>query len=116
MSRGKVGNEFSGVMLTQRDAVMLTRGQMERTRRIALRLTGMELFERHREVLDRRLRRLGIPNNAAGFDALLDGVDAGEAHASPVGTCIVTRDPEPVPRYHASQFLRSGGCSQRISR
>lgn len=80
MSRGKVGNKSSGVMLTQREVVMLTSGQLERTRRLALRLAGIELFERHREVLDRRLRRLGIPN-AAGFDALLDGVDAGDAHA-----------------------------------
>lgn len=59
---------------------MVTSGQLERTRRLALRLAGIELFERHREVLDRRLRRLGILKEA-GFDALLDRVDAGDAHA-----------------------------------
>jgi chemotaxis protein methyltransferase CheR len=59
---------------------MLTRAQFDRTRRLALRLAGIELFERHRDVLDRRCRRSGI-EDAAGFDALLDAVDEGNAHA-----------------------------------
>ncbi|MFO1461781.1 MAG: CheR family methyltransferase [Verrucomicrobiota bacterium] len=60
---------------------MVTSGQLDRTRRLALRLAGIELFERHREVLDRRLCRVGI-RDEAGFDALLDAVDMGDENAS----------------------------------
>jgi chemotaxis protein methyltransferase CheR len=59
----------------------LTSEQFDRTRRLALRLAGIELFERHREILGRRCRRLGIDDPAA-FDALLDAADGGEKAAS----------------------------------
>ena len=59
---------------------MLTNEQFDRTRRLALRLAGIELFERHREVLERRIRRLGI-HDGAGFDALLNAADKGDTHA-----------------------------------
>jgi chemotaxis protein methyltransferase CheR len=59
---------------------MLTNEQFGRTRRLALRLVGIELFERHREVLARRLGRLGIHDNA-GFDRLLNAVDEGDTQA-----------------------------------
>ena len=53
---------------------MLTGEQFERTRQLALRLAGIELLERHREVLGRRSRRLGI-HDGAGFEALLNRAD-----------------------------------------
>jgi chemotaxis protein methyltransferase CheR len=47
---------------------------------MALRLAGIELFERHRESLERRSRRLGVHGTDA-FDALLDSVECGDAGA-----------------------------------
>ena len=60
---------------------MLTNDQFEKARQLALRLAGIELFERHRELLHRRLLRMGL-NPPAGFDALLAGVEAGNPAAS----------------------------------
>ncbi|HZO27991.1 MAG TPA: protein-glutamate O-methyltransferase CheR [Chloroflexota bacterium] len=54
--------------------------QFERIQRLALQLAGIELFERHREVVDRKCRRLGI-QEASGLDALLDAADEGDANA-----------------------------------
>ena len=59
---------------------MLTNEQFDQTRRLALRLAGIKLFERHREVLERRMRRLGI-HDRAGVDALLNAADGGDTHA-----------------------------------
>jgi chemotaxis protein methyltransferase CheR len=59
---------------------MLTNEQFDQTRRLALRLAGIELFERHREVLERRIRRLGI-HGGAGFDTLLNGANEGDTRA-----------------------------------
>jgi chemotaxis protein methyltransferase CheR len=59
---------------------MMTNEQFDRTRRLALRLAGIELFERHREVLARRIRRLGI-HDTAGFDTLLNAADEGDTRA-----------------------------------
>lgn len=59
---------------------MLTNEQFDQTRRLALRLAGIELFERHREVLERRIRRLGI-HDRAGFDTLLNAADEGDTRA-----------------------------------
>jgi chemotaxis protein methyltransferase CheR len=59
---------------------MLTNEQFDQTRRLALRLAGIELFERHREVLERRIRRLGI-HDRAGFDTLLNTADEGDSRA-----------------------------------
>jgi chemotaxis protein methyltransferase CheR len=53
---------------------MLTDQQFDRTRRLALRLTGINLFERHRELLDRRSRRLGM-SDPGGFEALLHAAE-----------------------------------------
>ena len=60
---------------------MLTIELFDRTRELALRLAGIELFERHRDVLDRRSRRLGIHDGPA-FDALLQATEAGGAAAT----------------------------------
>ena len=68
---------------------MLTSQQFDRTRRLALSLAGIELVERHRELLDRRSRRLGILDSA-GLDSLLDAVEEGETTASQKLLCLLT--------------------------
>ena len=55
--------------------------QFDRTRRLALSLAGIELVDRHRELLDRRSRRLGILDSA-GLDALLGAAEEGETAAT----------------------------------
>ena len=60
---------------------MLTNAQFDRTRRLALRLAGIELFERHRELLGRRSRRLGV-QDGAGLDALLNAAEEGDLTAN----------------------------------
>ena len=55
--------------------------QFERIRRLALQLAGIELFERHRDIVARRSRRFGI-HDASGLDTLLDAADNGDADAS----------------------------------
>ena len=57
---------------------MLSNQQFDRTRRLALNLAGIELVERHRELLDRRSRRLGVLDSA-GLDSLLDAAEECEA-------------------------------------
>lgn len=59
---------------------MLTDGQFDRARRLAAQLAGIELFERHREVLHRRGCR--IAGAVAGsFDALLSALERGDPAA-----------------------------------
>lgn len=60
---------------------VLTTHQFERTRELALRLAGIALFDRHRELLHRRSRRQGIVDTA-GWECLLGAAEAGEATAS----------------------------------
>src|SRR5262249_7203375 len=57
---------------------MLTEAQFERARRLALGLVGIELFDRHRELLQRRSERL-LGHDA--FDALLGAAEDGDADA-----------------------------------
>ncbi len=59
---------------------MLTNAQFDRTRRLALRLAGIELFERHRELLGRRSRRLGV-QDGAGLESLLTAAEEGDLTA-----------------------------------
>ena len=61
--------------------VMLTNEQFDRTRKLALRLAGIELCDRHRELLSRRSRRLGI-RDAAGIEALLGAAEKGDTQAN----------------------------------
>src|SRR5512135_965876 len=68
---------------------MLTKQQFDRTRRLALNLAGIELFDRHREVLVRRGRRMGVLDSA-GLDALLTAAEAGEPAATQRLPCLVT--------------------------
>jgi len=60
---------------------MLTHQQFERTRQLASKLAGIGLVERHRELLHRRSRRLGICDEA-GFDSLLNAAEEGESSAT----------------------------------
>jgi len=57
---------------------MLTEAQFERARRLALGLAGIELFDRHRELLQRRSDRL-LGQDA--LDALLGAAENGDADA-----------------------------------
>jgi chemotaxis protein methyltransferase CheR len=59
----------------------LSNQQFERTRWLASKLAGIELVERHRELLRRRSQRIGIGDDA-GLDALLDAVEAGQTMAT----------------------------------
>ena len=59
---------------------MLTTGQFDRIRRLALRVAGIQLFERHRQLLERRGPRIGVIDGR-GFDDLLDAVEAGSRSA-----------------------------------
>jgi chemotaxis protein methyltransferase CheR len=59
----------------------LSNQQFDRMRQLALGLAGIELVERHRELLDHRSRRLGILDTA-GLDSLLSAAEKGEATAT----------------------------------
>jgi chemotaxis protein methyltransferase CheR len=59
---------------------MLTSEQFNRTRRLALHIAGIELVERHRELLYRRGERLGF-RGGNGFDMLLDAAESGDNEA-----------------------------------
>ena len=59
---------------------MLTSEQFERARNLALRLAGIELVDRHRELLYRRSLRLGILEGN-GLDALLSAAEEGDPNA-----------------------------------
>jgi chemotaxis protein methyltransferase CheR len=59
---------------------MLTNEQFDRSRRLSLRLAGIELLERHRELLSRRLHR-SRNSKSLPLDALLDAVEAGDQAA-----------------------------------
>ena len=59
---------------------MLTSEQFDRTRKLALRLAGIELLERHRELFDRRCRRIDILGPAS-LDALLNAAEDGDPTA-----------------------------------
>lgn len=68
---------------------MLTTEQFDRTRRLASSLAGIELVERHRNLLHRRSRRLGIRDDA-GLDALLDAAEEGKSSATQQLLCLLT--------------------------
>ena len=59
---------------------MLTGDQFERARKLALELAGIQLLDRHRELLGRRTRRLGI-RDCAALDSLLSAAEQGERAA-----------------------------------
>src|SRR5262245_58875718 len=59
---------------------MLTERQFDRIQRLALRLAGIELFARHRELLNRRSCRMGILD-CSSLDGLLNSAENGDARA-----------------------------------
>ena len=68
---------------------MLSNEQFDRTRRLALSLAGIELVDRHRELLERRSQRLGI-RDGRGLDSLLAAAEQGEATATQQLLCMLT--------------------------
>lgn len=69
--------------------MMLSNQQFDRTRRLALSLAGIELVERHRDLLRRRSRRFGILDSA-GLDSLLSAAEEGDATATQRFLCLLT--------------------------
>ncbi len=61
-------------------SLMLTNEQFDRTRRLALLLAGIELAPRHRELVERRSRHVGI-EEGGDLEALLGGAEEGDAEA-----------------------------------
>jgi chemotaxis protein methyltransferase CheR len=68
---------------------MLSNQQFDRARRLASNLAGIELVERHRELLDRRSRRFGILSGA-DLDSLLSAAEDGQTAASQRLLCLLT--------------------------
>ena len=68
---------------------MSTNQQFDRIRRLASQLAGIELSERHRELLARRSGRLDI-HDGDGFDALLGDVESGDPAAVQKFLCLLT--------------------------
>jgi chemotaxis protein methyltransferase CheR len=68
---------------------MLSDVQFDRIRRLALRLAGIELFERHRELLCRRWSRSQL-RSPASFETLLTAAEAGDLAASRQFVALVT--------------------------
>ena len=68
---------------------MFTSQQFERTRDLALNLAGIELSERHRDVLARRTQRLGI-HSALALDTMLAAAERGDADATRRFVCLLT--------------------------
>ncbi len=68
---------------------MLTNQQFDRTRKLALRLAGIQLCDRHRELLGSRSQRLHI-EQPAGIDALLGAAEEGDPQASRQFIALVT--------------------------
>jgi chemotaxis protein methyltransferase CheR len=96
---------------------MLTSEQFDRTRKLALRLAGIELFDRHRELLAVRSRRLRIPS-PAGIEGLLSAAEEGDPLASRQLIGLVTtnftgffRHPRhfEVAAEHALKAMHRGG-------
>src|SRR5262245_22601845 len=96
---------------------MLSSQQFDRTRRLALSLAGIELAERHRELLERRSKRFGIRDRAA-LDLLLQEAEYGEPSARQHLVCPLTikhswffRHPVhfKIAAAHAFRAARQGG-------
>ena len=68
---------------------MISNQQFDRTKRLALSLAGIELSERHRELLEGRSRRLGV-GDSTGLDSLLSAAEEGETTARRKLVCLLT--------------------------
>lgn len=94
--------------------------QFERLRRAAARLTGIELRDRHCELISRRCERIKIKEPAA-LDALLAGAESGDPAARRQVIALVTtshtgffRNPRhfDVAAEHALQAIRRRGAAR----
>jgi chemotaxis protein methyltransferase CheR len=88
--------------------------QFDRTRRLALSLAGIQLLERHRELLARRCRRLGILDRT-GLDSLLVAAEAGEASATQKLLCLLTTKFTGFFR-HPTHFEMAAAHTLRVAR
>lgn len=68
---------------------MLTTDQFERTRRLALRLAGIELSGRHRDTLQRRGSRLGLSDDRR-WEALIQAAESDDPAAVRQALHLVT--------------------------
>jgi chemotaxis protein methyltransferase CheR len=90
---------------------MLSREQFERVRRLALELAGIELVERHWDLIARRAPRLDISDSAA-FEMMLREVEAGNLAAARRFVQVVTTKFTAFFR-HPEQFrLAAAHCVQ----
>src|SRR5207247_1500338 len=94
---------------------LLTEAQFERARRLALGLAGIEMFDRHRELLQRRSDRL---IGQGSLDALLDAAaDIDEAalavarEAEYAGAALAALEPAQQARFVGEP---TGGGSRRL--
>jgi len=68
---------------------MFSLQQFDRIRRLALSLAGIELVDRHRELLASRCERLGL-SSSDGLDSLLSAAEQGEPTATQKMLCLLT--------------------------
>ncbi len=97
-----------------RRMIMLSEQQFERTQRLALRLVGIGLCERHREVLARRGRRAGLPDSTS-IDALLSAAENGEPAATQKLICLLTTKFTGFFR-HPQHFNHAAGHALQVFR
>src|SRR5262245_48971950 len=99
---------------------MLSCQQFERARRLALDLVGIELAERHRELLARRSDRLDI-RDGDGLDGLLSAVESNDPAAVQRFLRLLTtrftgffRHPQhfELATQHALHVARERGCAR----
>jgi chemotaxis protein methyltransferase CheR len=69
---------------------ILSPEQFARLRRLALKLAGIELVERHRELLDRRARRRGVLDDSDAFDEFLTAAEKGDPDVTQQLLCLLT--------------------------
>jgi chemotaxis protein methyltransferase CheR len=93
---------------------MLTTEQFEQARNLALRLAGIELVDRHRDILYRRSQRLGVLEGKE-LDALLRAADDGDPTASQRLISLFTTNLTGFFR-HPSHFELAAQHLLRISR
>lgn len=75
-------------MLSATGKMSLTNEQFERSRKLAFEIAGIELFERHREVLERRNGRRGL--SGQDLDRLLEAAEQGNEGARDAFVVLVT--------------------------
>ena len=99
---------------------MVSNLQFDRIRKLALELAGIELVERHQELLNHRFRRLGILDEA-GLDTFLSEAESGDPAATRRLVHLLTtkftgffRHPAQfkLAAEHAMEVTRRGGVAR----